>query len=228
MERFVRDFFTKPHVHPDRFANGYLSPRGNYWIAPSYNIKISLKSGGFYLLDAEKSRYPVRGSNPLLLYIIRHYPDSVETDDRAGVIWCADGRVLRRAVKELNAWNDRVGRETTDGPRLRDEAMYERWAALKAIVREVLRTLPAGRYRGRAMGLLKLVRKEFPEIEREAPAELGSSRRFLELLRIWINEAANGYGSEFEIEERARAGNVYTFTLTALSAVEEEEEGALF
>jgi hypothetical protein len=226
MDRFVWDHW-RDNLAPDRFAGAYLSPEGGHWINPSYGIKIDLVGGGFRWLNVPEARYPVRGSNPLSLYILRYYPNALEIDDEDG-IWCSDGRVLRKAVDELNAWNDRASREGDAWALSREEAARERRATVKLAVWDVLQTLPNQRYRGRAKRLREMVLKLYEGIEREYPVEIGSFPRFLELLRIWINDS-KGEITEFLIEEKRSAGRVYLFTLTALpeGGVSDAEVAAL-
>jgi hypothetical protein len=226
MDRFVWDHW-RHNLDPAHFDTAYLSPEGAYWINHSYGIKISLVGGGFYWLNAPESRYPVRGSNPLLLYILRYYPNSLEETEEGG-IWCTDGRVLRKAVDELNAWNDRAAREGDEWTLDREAAASERRATVKVAVWDVLQTLPAARYRGRAKRLRAMVLAMYEGIEREYPDEIGSFPKFLELLRRWIRDSKREI-TEFVIEEKESAGRIYTFTLTALpeGGVSDAEVAAL-
>jgi hypothetical protein len=186
----------------ENFPDGKLTRSGFYW-ETAYGdqiLRISLAVLSFW--DNRSSRIPVKGSNALTLWMIaKGYP--LDENYR-----CRDGKLLRKAVRDLNRWCDQVenGEESESIPS--DGIDYE--TECKGIL--YLTLLRQGACKGTARNLHKRIVKEAEAfgVSLNVHIQLSSSWRLRDLLILW---ARNGENEFFSVKSVKHSGKQY-FTLT--------------
>jgi hypothetical protein len=221
---------TKPNLRllcREYISQGNLSDSGDYWNVPEANVKISLKTGALFPLQYSKNRNPFPGTNPLTLWIAIHYPDSLEYTPDGTCTWvCRSGRILKKALKELRAWNDKVERgEYSDPEDFRNTPEYRDES--QQIVFYALRSAGKNIWEGRAKGLVDLVREEVSKSDDKVIArfkahpEFSSYKRLFQQLDIWVGDNLNRNLDWFEITEREDRVGKYVFTITLFKGSED-------
>jgi hypothetical protein len=85
-----------------------LFPEGRqsrkYWeVYGKYQIRISLETGGFFDLNKPHLGFPIPGSCPLTLWLMRYNWSSLRPG-KTTPYWCSKGTVLRSAFRKLSEW----------------------------------------------------------------------------------------------------------------------------
>jgi len=182
----------------DRYAlkiapDGYYSGSSlKYWIAPDLEIKISLFRGGYYDLTDPRNPYPVPGSNPMGIWLLKNAPpETVEFGEKRKLI-CRDGGTLRKAYREVNEFAEMNEREN-GAYRESVDAYVERWKKEVRDIKFILGYAVLGKsgrnfYRGSSLAiyraLLDFGTKDL-ETDLRLQPQIKSFWKLGELLEYW-------------------------------------------
>ena len=165
--------------------------------------------------DRKNNRNPIGGSGWIMTWVYRFYGMEAIRLSEKNSIRCKETNTLHQAVRDINAWCEKMENGyTTEQPKSNEE----RFSELAEIVNTVLDDYPI---QGSALKIRKGLVQALTEQGcnendlREVFPELFSAKHFLGLLRHWSK-----YGNPFfKVAVKDWSNNDYRFTLQKLQSV---------